>query len=126
MILLFFASVICVMSFQLFMLNYQIQGLNRAVVFTPVEILYKGVSSHESIPYFTSRELITYLDDYYEKTLTRYVNEYEVSYYFYNQEDESMCIEDYCDAIEITVDCSLTFNHTFHRVMFYEIRSNNG
>ena len=45
MILMLISPLIGLVSLQYFALNYSIQGLNRAILFTPIEIMYKGVAS---------------------------------------------------------------------------------
>ena len=66
--------------------------------------------------------LVSNLDNYYDKMLPRYCKNYEVSYYFYNKEDESMCTSNYCNSIEVSVTAYLNLNYTYNRVMFYELK----
>ena len=64
---------------------------------------------------------------YYSHVLPRYTKQYEVDFYYYNSEDESMCLIDTCDGVEITIDCKLNVTYNYHRVMYYEMKeSHNG
>ena len=61
------------------------------------------------------------LDDYYELSVGKYTNDYDIDYYFYNKEDDSMCVDSYCNAVEITVTARLELGYEYKRIMFYEL-----
>ena len=127
MILMFISMLIGIVSLQYFTLNYSIQGLNRAILYTPIELMYKCVSASGDKPHFDRDDFEGIVLDYYGHIIPRYSKNYEVEFYYYNLEDESMCITSYCDAVEITIDCKLNATYQYHRVMFYELRRvNNG
>lgn len=127
MILMLICPLIGVVSLQYFALNYSIQGLNRAILFTPIEIMYKGVSSSGSTPLIDRDEFEYIVMSYYDHSIPRYSKNYEVSFYYYNSSDQSMCLTDYCDGVEITIDCKLILTYEYHRVMYYEMKeTNNG
>ena len=60
MILMLISPLIGLVSLQYFALNYSIQGLNRAILFTPIEIMYKGVVSLGDKPRI-SRDYFEYI-----------------------------------------------------------------
>ena len=122
MILVFLSAILIVFSAQLFTLNFAIQGLNRAIITTPIELMYRTVKLDSEGVKFSKDSFERELMKYYDSTLPRYSKEREIEFYYYNYEDESMCLEDYCNAVEITFNCKLTENYTFHRVMYYELR----
>ena len=127
MINIIFAALIGIFSLHYFCINLTIQGLNRAVISTPIELFYQDIESSGSIAKWTTLDVMMHLNEYYKKTLTKYVDDYTVSYYFYDQYDKSMCVEQYCTAVEIGVDAKLTLTYKYHRVMYYELyRSKNG
>lgn len=127
MIFMFVFTLIGVVSLQYFALNFSIQGLNRAILFTPIELMYKSVVAYGDTPHFIRDDFEGLVLSYYEKTLPRYTKNYEVEFYYYNLNDQSMCLIDTCDGVEITIDCKLNATYNYHRVMFYEMReSNNG
>lgn len=127
MILIFIAALIGMFSLQYFYINFTIQGLNRAVISTPIELFYQDIDPSEKIAKWNVEEMETTLNSYYDKTLSKYVKNYEVNYYFYDQYDKSMCVERYCTAVEISVDADVSVTYKYHRVMYYELyRSQNG
>ncbi len=122
MIFMLICPLIGLYSLQYFVLNYGIQGLNRAVIATPIELMYKSVSTSEETPLF-NRDTFEYIvTSYYNNVLPRYSKNYELSFYYYNSLDESMCLTDYCDGVEITVKCKLTLTYNYRRVMYYEMK----
>ena len=126
MIIMFFAVIIGVLSLNLFSLNFTIQGLNRAVINTPIELLYTTIIPDNTHPVFVNRELELKLTSYYDKELRKYTDNYSVKFYFFNKDDYSYCGGIQCQAVEITVRSSLTFNYKYSRTMYYELMSNNG
>lgn len=121
MIYIFLAAVFALFSFQFFTLNFAIQGLNRAIVYTPIELMMMDVSSNGNKASFTTSEIEEHLVEYYDKTLLRYVKEYDIDFYFYNREDESICTSNYCDGVEIRIDTTIMLSYKYHRVMYYEL-----
>ena len=124
MMIIFIAALMGVFSLQFFYLNWTIQGLNRSIISTPIELFYQDIIPSGGEAKFTVKEIEEHLDEYYQKSLSKYVQEYEVNYYFYNKIDESICVEDYCDALEVSVDAKLLVTYNYHRVMYYELRRN--
>ena len=127
MILMMIFPLIGLVSLQYFALNFSIQGLNRAILFTPIELMYKSVISYGEKPQFERDAFENIVLSYYDHIIPRYSKDYEISFYYYNSEDESMCLYDTCDGVEITIDCMLNVTYQYHRVMFYEMtESSNG
>ena len=127
MIILFLSAIIGVFSLQFFVLNYSIQGINRAVINTPIELMYKSVTFQEESPTFQIDKFESLLLDYYQSILPRYTKSYEIDFYFYVSGDESMCLENNCDGVEITINCKLNISYDYHRVMYYQmVEVNNG
>ena len=127
MILMLISPIIGLVSLQYFALNYSIQGLNRAILYTPIELMYKGVSSSSGIPLIDRDDFEYIVMSYYDHIIPRYSKSYEVTFYYYNSFDQSMCLTDNCDGVEITIDCKLNLTYEYHRVMFYEMKeTNNG
>lgn len=121
MIYMFLAAVFAMFSFQFFTLNFSIQGLNRAIIYTPIELMMMDVSNNSNKISFTTNDIEEHLIEYYDKTLLRYVKEYDIEFYFYNRADESICTSSYCDGVEITIDAKLLLTYDYHRVMYYEL-----
>ena len=122
MILLFISAILVSFTGLLFSLNFSMQGLNRAVINTPIELLYRTVSYEDEILKFEKDRVEADLSHYYSNSLSRYCKDYSVDYYFYNKVDGSMCLNNRCDAVEITVNCKLIMNYTFYLLMYYELK----
>lgn len=125
MIVLLISMLIGVVSLQYFTLNYSIQGLNRAILYTPIELMYKSITTADDNPQFDRADFEYVVLDYYSRIIPRYSKHYIVDFYYYDLLDESMCLTNNCNGVEITIDCKLNVTYTYHRVMFYELRENN-
>lgn len=122
MILLLFAVIFGTGLLNIYSINFDIKGLNRVVVYTPIELMLSSVEAYGEEAAFDKEHLIEILDSYYSKSLSRYCKEYDVKYYFYNEEDHSLCLEDYCSSLEINVNATVTLNYKYHRGMYYHIK----
>jgi hypothetical protein len=122
MILLLLSGILVVFSGLLFSLSFSIQGLNRAIINTPIEMMYRTVAFDNSEMKFEKEKFEENIMSYYDSTIVRYSKSYEVDFYYYELEDGSMCLSDYCSGVEITVNCKLMMDYTFRRVMYYELR----
>ena len=125
MIIIFISVIFGAYSLQFFALNYSIQGLNRAIVFTPIEMMYKSVSAYSETPDFNRKDFEYIIMRYYDHIIPRYSKDYEVEFYYYNLQDGSMCLTDTCKGVEITVNCKLNVTYQYHRVMYYELKEAN-
>ncbi len=125
MIIMFFALIIGVLSLNFFVLNFEIQGLNRTIIDTPMEMLYTAIIPDPNTPKFNTRSFELKVISYYNKELSKYVDNYDASFYYYNLENHGYCDSRGCPAVEITVTSSLSFNYQYRRVMFYELRIND-
>ena len=121
MMFLLISTLIGLVSLQFFCLNYSIQGLNRAIVFTPIEMMYKSVKMYGDTPLFDREDFEEIVLSYYSKILPRYTNNYDVDFYYYYVGDESMCLTNDCDGVEITITCMLNITYEYNRVMYYEM-----
>ena len=65
MIFLMISTLIGLVSLQYFSLNYSIQGLNRAIIFTPIELMYKCVTFQGESPQFDKDDFEHIVLDYY-------------------------------------------------------------
>jgi len=122
MILLLISAVLIVISVQIFAFSYSYQGLNKAIINMPIAILFQDVETTLGGASVKVSDAKNHILNYYEKSLPRYCKNYETLFYCYNSEDGSMCLSEYCDGLEVTVNATLNLNYTYHRVMFYELR----
>ena len=125
MIMLFLSSILVVFCGMVFSLSFSIQGLNRAIINTPIELMYRTVKFDGEELLFNISQLESDLLSYYDKALTRYTKTFDVDFYYYNFEDGSMCLYKTCNAVEITIECKLMMEYDYRRVMYYELRGKN-
>ena len=124
MILIFLSAILLAFSSQFFYLSYSIQGLDRAIIAAPIELFVRAVGANGSEMKYEKSELEKSFLSYYGKTLKRYVKDYQVDFYYYNIEDESMCLTDECSAVEVSVNCKLINTYDYSRTMYYQLRGN--
>ena len=125
MLILLVGLAFLILSFSSFTLCYQINGINRVVVSTPISIFEASVlhdlEDVDPSVLFSKALVKEKLQKYYSVELAKYTNKFSYEIYFYNSWDESMCIYDECDAVEITFSATLLYNYQYHRVLNYEV-----
>ena len=128
MVSIFIALVVVVISFNFFMVSYQINGINRLVLCAPLSLFETAINLYEideeTGPYFDKETLRYNLTSYFDYHLTQYTYDYEIGFYYYNPADHSLDMSDEPKAIEVTVDALIVLNSHYQKSMFYEIRSN--
>ena len=87
-----------------------------------IELIYKTVNFSGGDPTFKKETFQEEIIRYYDEYLPRYSESHEIEFYYYNVIDGSLCIEEECNSVEITVNCKLKLNYDYHRVMYYEIK----
>lgn len=114
-----------ILSFSSYALAFQINGINRAIVSTPVTIfessVYHNVDEEEPRVLMSKKIVTEKLEKYYQKEISKFTDDFTYEIYFYNKENDSMCVEDNCNAVEITFDASLMYNYQYHRIIHYEV-----
>ncbi len=126
MIVAFLSLLSFILSFQLFMITTNLTAINRIVITTPLALFETAiplVNNEEEIPlYFDKRTLEDNLSVYYENSLDKYTKKVSLDFYYYHQEDDSYCVDDQCNAVEVNISAIVILNYSYHRVMFYEIK----
>ena len=98
---MFLAALLTVFCGQIYMLNFSIQGLNRAIINTPIEMMYTSVEFSGSEANFNNEKFESLIISYYDNTVYRYCSSYDVEFYYYNENDGSMCIQKRYKSVEI-------------------------
>ena len=123
MIVIFLSSLLIGFMFNVFTLSIRLTSLNRIINNTPVQLFENSIPliDGENNLYFDKTVLYNNLLNYYNSALKRHTKTVNVNLYFYNQEDQSICVSNECDAVEVNVygKCVLTFQYS--RTIFYEI-----
>ena len=123
MALIFISAIFMAFSLQFFTLNYQIQGLNKEMLNTPIQLLANCFIDYSNKPYFDTELVISTMDAYYADRIPRYAKSYSIDYYFYTPSNGAYCTATQCGGVKITLTCSLITNYQFTRSMKYEMRS---
>ena len=128
MINMIISFMVVVLSFNFFMMSYQVNGLNRLVMNAPISLFETAIElmdiNEESGPIFNKETLERNLTSYFDFSLPHYTEDYEVGFYYYNPIDHSVCIDENAKAVEVSVSASFIFAYQYQKTMFYEIRSN--
>ena len=127
MISVFIALFIVVISFNFFMLSYQINGVNRLVISTPIALFETAINlfdiNEEEGPYFIKDILEDNLTSYFNYSIRKYTEEFIIDFYYYDPTTGAMNLNEEIKAVELIVKANLTLNYRYQKTMFYEIRS---
>lgn len=125
MIISFF---IVVLSFNFFMMSYQINGINRLVVSVPISLYETAINmfdvDEEEGPYFDKEALEDNITSYFAFHMDRYSSDYDLDFYYYVLSDHSMDMSDEPKAVEVTLDTTIILSYHYQKTMYYEIRRN--
>lgn len=105
----------------MFSFSFAVHGINRLVVNAPLTIFeYCVVADESGDPYYMQEEIKKRYKSYLDEQIYQYVNEYELTFRFYNPKTGGLCMEK-CDGVEVNITSDIAFSYTYSRVMFYEI-----
>ena len=125
MIISFF---VVVLSFNFFMMSYQINGINRLVMSAPLSLYETAINlfdiDEEIGPTFDKEILEDNITSYFSFHMPRYTSNYDLELYYYIPSDHSMDMSDDAKAVEVTVEASLILFYRYQKTMYYEIRRN--
>ena len=128
MVAIFISLLVVVLSFNFFMISYQLNGVNRLVMYAPLSLFESAIILYEIDldigPIFDKEILVDNITSYFDFHMPRYSSDYDLSFYYYNVEDHSLDLSDQPKAVEVLVTATLVENYHYERTMYYEIRSN--
>lgn len=128
MVAIFISFLVVVLSFNFFMMSYQINGINRLVLSAPLSLFETAINLFEIDenigPVFDKKILVDNLTSYFDYHITRYTSDYSLTYYYYNPIDHSIELSDNAKAVEIKVSAELVLSYHYEKTMYYEIWSN--
>ena len=123
MIISFFVAVL---SFNFFIISFQINGVNRLVLGVPISLYETAIVlfdiDEEEPLYFDKEILEDNLTSYFDYSIPRYTNDYALSFYYYNPENMAICLDEKCRAVEVKVQANLALSYHYQKTMYYEIR----
>ena len=127
MIAMIIAFFVAVLSFNFFMISYQVTGINRLVLGAPLSLFETAINMYQidkgDGPYFNKEILVDNITSYFSYHMPRYTDDYLLSYYYYNIEDHSLDMSDQTKAVEVTLKANLILYYRYQKTMYYEIRS---
>jgi len=128
MVLMFIALFIAVISFNFFMMSYQINGVNNIVLAMPISLYETSINminiDDTTGPTFDKARLEERINKYFTFSMQKYTDDYSLSFYYYNPFDHSVCLSDSCHAVEVKVETTLILYYRYSKTMYYQIRSN--
>ena len=128
MVAIFISFFVVVLSFNFFMVSYQINGINRLVLGAPLSLFETAINlfniDEEVGPTFDKVILADNLTSYFEYHMPKYTNDYTVSYYYYNPDDHSIELSEEAKAVEVLITANLVLSYHYEKTMYYEIWSN--
>ena len=128
MIAMIISFFVVYLSFNFFMVSYQINGINRLVTSAPLSLFETAIVlyniNEESGPYFDKEILEDNLTSFFSFHLPRYTDQYSLSFYYYNIDNHSLNLSDEPKAVDVTINADLVLSKHYQKTMFYEIRSN--
>lgn len=74
---------------------------------------------------FSKKEVKAKLDKFYTFELSKFTTKYSFEVYFFNKIDESMCVDDECDSVEISFSAALIYNYHYQRKISFEVFENS-
>lgn len=128
MVAIFISFLVAVLSFNFFMISYQINGINRLVLSAPLSLYETAINLFEVDedigPTFDQETLEDNITSYFDYQMPRYTNEYYISFYYYNPEDHSIELSENLKAVEVYIEAYLALSYYYEKTMYYEIWSN--
>ena len=119
---------VVVLSFNFFMMSYQINGINRLVVSAPISLYETAINmfeiDEETGPYFDKETLEDNITSYFTFHMDRYTDDYDLDFYYYIPSDHSIDMSDEPKAVEVTLHTTVALSYHYQKTMYYEIRRN--
>ena len=123
-----FSITIGILSLQFFSFTYRINGINRAVYNIPISIFEASIPLVQDVSdpkiYFDKQYLDNQLTSYFNQVIYRFTDKYSLRYYYYVQDDYSICRTDYCDAVEVTLNARITLFSNYSKTMRFYVHKN--
>lgn len=128
MVTVIISFLVVVLSFNFFMMSYQINGINRLVMSAPMSLYETAINvfeiDEETGPYFDKEILEDNITYYFTFHMPRYTDDYELEFYYYNPIDHSLDMNDEVKAVEVTINANIILYYHYQKTMYYEIWRN--
>jgi len=128
MVTIIISFLVVVLSFNFFMMSYQINGINRLVMSAPMSLYETAINvfeiDEETGPYFDKEILEENITYYFTFHMPRYTEDYQLDFYYYNPIDHSLDMNDEVKAVEVTINANIILYYHYQKTMYYEIWRN--
>ena len=127
MINMFVACLVAIFSVQIFTLTYRLGGINRTFVSMPISLIEKSIPIYEEgvrSLYIDQETLEKSVNSYIFGEISKFTENYSLSYYYYSTADGLICKTEYCDGVRITLNAEVMFAFHYHKTMYYEVQKN--
>ena len=128
MVATFISLLVVVLSFNFFMMSYQINGINRLTMSVPMSLYETAINvfdiDEEKGPYFDKQILEENLTSYFTFHMPRYTDDYDLDFYYYNASDHSLDMSEEVKAVEVTIKANIILYYQYQKTMYYEIWRN--
>ena len=128
MVTVIISFLVVVLSFNFFMMSYQINGINRLVKSAPMSLYETAINvfeiDEEKGPYFDKEILEENITYYFTFHMPRYTEDYQLDFYYYNPIDHSLDMNDEVKAVEVTINANIILYYHYQKTMYYEIWRN--
>ena len=128
MVTIIISFLVVVLSFNFFMVSYQINGINRLVMSAPMSLYETAINvfeiDEEKGPYFDKEILEENITYYFTFHMPRYTEDYQLDFYYYNPIDHSLDMNDEVKAVEVTINANIILYYHYQKTMYYEIWRN--
>ena len=95
-------------------------GLYRATFETSINFFNRD--GNECDPYFNKKALEKNVDDYFSYSLPRYVKEYKIGIYYFDEDTYSYCTNEYCYNVKISLSARISSLFNYENARVYSIR----
>lgn len=128
MVTVIISFLVVVLSFNFFMMSYQINGINRLVMSAPMSLYETAINvfeiDEEIGPYFDKQILEENITYYFNFHMHKYTDDYQLDFYYYNPIDHSLDMNDEVKAVEVTINANIILYYHYQKTMYYEIWRN--
>lgn len=128
MVTIIISLLVVVISFNFFMMSYQINGINRLVMSVPISLYETAINvfeiDEEIGPCFDKQILEENITYYFTFHMPRYTEDYELDFYYYNPIDHSLDMNDEVKAVEVTINANIILYYHYQKTMYYEVWKN--
>lgn len=93
--------------------------------------IYRGIFEASTIsvdqngepikPYFDEETLTLYLHQYLSKNLGNYCTDYKIKLYFFNRDDDSICINNMCRDVEVTLNAKINYLFEYNKTQRFSV-----